>query len=76
MSSPVPGSDIFDSNPYESHPTLTPLEAEVLWEYAKLAQHLKEVSVLNFFTNPQVASHVTCKQQKAYSADSQTQRGT
>jgi DASH complex subunit DAD3 len=44
MSSPVQGSEIFDSNPYESHPNLSALEAEVLWEYAKLAQHLKEVT--------------------------------
>ena len=43
MSSPVPGSEIFHNNPYESHPSLTPTEAEVLWEYAKLAQHVKEV---------------------------------
>jgi hypothetical protein len=43
MSSHVPGSDIFHKNPYESHPSLSPTEAEVLWEYAKLAQHVKEV---------------------------------
>ncbi|KAF9013934.1 DASH complex subunit Dad3-domain-containing protein [Cyathus striatus] len=37
-------SDIFHDNPYESHPTLTPLEAQVLWEYAKLAHHVKLVT--------------------------------
>lgn len=37
-------SDIFDVNPYQSHPSLSPTEAEVLWEYAKLAQHLKLVT--------------------------------
>ncbi|KAF9500814.1 hypothetical protein BDN71DRAFT_1486252 [Pleurotus eryngii] len=34
-------SDILTTNPYESHPSLSPLEAEVLWEYAKLAHHVK-----------------------------------
>ncbi|KLO19188.1 hypothetical protein SCHPADRAFT_935512 [Schizopora paradoxa] len=38
--SDVPG-DIFEMNPYESHGSLSPLEAEVLWEYAKLAHHVK-----------------------------------
>ncbi|EKM82579.1 hypothetical protein AGABI1DRAFT_33570 [Agaricus bisporus var. burnettii JB137-S8] len=41
MASPTVTHDIFLNNPYESHPSLTPLEAEVLWEYAKLAQHVK-----------------------------------
>ncbi|KIK98099.1 hypothetical protein PAXRUDRAFT_134901 [Paxillus rubicundulus Ve08.2h10] len=36
--------DIFVVNPYESHPGLTTNEAEVLWEYAKLAQHLKDLT--------------------------------
>lgn len=36
-------SDIFNSNPYEGHINLSPLEADVLWEYAKLSQHVKEV---------------------------------
>lgn len=36
-------SDVFDFNPYEAHPSLSPLEADVLWEYAKLSQHVKEV---------------------------------
>lgn len=35
---------IFETNPYEGHPSLTNLEAEVLWQYAKLAQNVKEVS--------------------------------
>lgn len=43
MASPTVTHDIFLNNPYESHPSLTPLEAEVLWEYAKLAQHVKLV---------------------------------
>ncbi|KAF9454601.1 hypothetical protein P691DRAFT_692288 [Macrolepiota fuliginosa MF-IS2] len=41
MASPTNTHDIFLENPYETHPSLTPLEAEVLWEYAKLAQHVK-----------------------------------
>ena len=39
-------TQIFDVNPYENHPELTQTEAEVLWEYAKLNQRLKIVSVL------------------------------
>ncbi|KAH8117044.1 DASH complex subunit Dad3-domain-containing protein [Phellopilus nigrolimitatus] len=34
-------SDIFTSNPYDGHPALSPLEGDVLWEYAKLSQHVK-----------------------------------
>ncbi|KAF5380855.1 hypothetical protein D9615_004100 [Tricholomella constricta] len=43
MTSSTPANDIFHVNPYESHPSLTNTEAEVLWEYAKLAQHVKLV---------------------------------
>ncbi|KAL5532824.1 hypothetical protein ACEPAF_4598 [Sanghuangporus sanghuang] len=35
------GNEIFKVNPYEGHASLTQLEAEVLWEYAKLSQHVK-----------------------------------
>jgi len=42
MSSPPP-PDVFDENPYLNHPSLSPIEAEVLWEYAKLAQNLKQL---------------------------------
>lgn len=38
-------ADVFDANPYESHPSLTALEANVLWEYAKLSQHVKDLTV-------------------------------
>jgi DASH complex subunit Dad3 len=41
-------TSIFNINPYESHPTLTTTEAEVLWEYAKLAQHVKLVGKLSY----------------------------
>lgn len=34
---------IFENNPYEGLPSLTELEAEVLWEYAKLSQNVKDV---------------------------------
>ncbi|KAI5996313.1 hypothetical protein EDD15DRAFT_2251717 [Pisolithus albus] len=33
--------DIFNVNPYEGHASLSTLESEVLWEYAKLAQHIR-----------------------------------
>ncbi|KAH7929682.1 hypothetical protein BV22DRAFT_1002397 [Leucogyrophana mollusca] len=36
--------EIFEINPYESHASLTPLEADVLWEYAKLSQHVKDLT--------------------------------
>jgi len=39
----VSSSDVFSINPYENHPSLTQLEADVLWEYAKLNQHIKDV---------------------------------
>ncbi|KAJ7355518.1 DASH complex subunit Dad3-domain-containing protein [Mycena albidolilacea] len=42
MSSPPP-PDIFAENPYLNHPSLSPIEVEVLWEYAKLAQNLKQL---------------------------------
>lgn len=38
-----PSNEIFLVNPYQSHTSLTPVEAEVLWEYAKLAQNLRVV---------------------------------
>lgn len=42
MASAAPG-EIFSENPYEGHPSLSELESQVLWEYAKLAQHIKQV---------------------------------
>jgi hypothetical protein len=39
----VSSSQILSINPYENHPSLTQLEADVLWEYAKLNQHIKDV---------------------------------
>jgi hypothetical protein len=41
---------IFSVNPYEDHPSLTQIEADVLWEYAKLNQHIKDVR----YTPPQL----------------------
>jgi DASH complex subunit DAD3 len=40
---------IMETNPYELHPSLSALEADVLWEYAKLSQHVKEVRVGSSF---------------------------
>lgn len=36
-------SSVLETNPYEGHPSLSELEAEVLWQYAKLSQNIKEV---------------------------------
>ncbi|KAL0946829.1 hypothetical protein HGRIS_012998 [Hohenbuehelia grisea] len=44
MSSATATDDILAANPYQGHPSLSPLEAEVLWEYAKLAHHVKFVT--------------------------------
>ena len=59
-------TDIFAINPYETHPGLSPLEAEVLWEYAKLAQNLKLVRPdhLYEFRPFQRAFKVTAKTRK------------
>jgi DASH complex subunit DAD3 len=43
-------SQIFSVNPYEDHPSLTQIEADLLWEYAKLNQHIKDVR----YTPPQL----------------------
>lgn len=45
MATSLSSSTIFDTNPYEGHPNLSELEAEVLWQYAQLAQNVKEVRV-------------------------------
>lgn len=45
MSSPPPAENIFEENPYENHPSLSPIEVQVLWEYSKLAQNVKQVSL-------------------------------
>jgi hypothetical protein len=45
MASTLSNSNVFETNPYEGHPNLSELEAEVLWEYARLAQNVKEVSL-------------------------------
>ncbi|KAI0362483.1 hypothetical protein OH77DRAFT_1500170 [Trametes cingulata] len=43
MSTALSNSSIFETNPYEGHPNLSELEAEVLWQYAKLSQNIKEL---------------------------------
>lgn len=45
MSDSASKSNVLTSNPYESHLDVSTIEAEVLWEYAKLAQHIKELTV-------------------------------
>jgi len=44
MTSSTSVNDILNINPYESHHSLTTTEAEVLWEYAKLAHLIKLVT--------------------------------
>ncbi|KAG8918818.1 hypothetical protein FRC03_012717 [Tulasnella sp. 419] len=46
-SSPTPQThvpSIMDENPYAGHPELSSLEAEVLWEYAKMAAMVKQLA--------------------------------
>ncbi|RPD66469.1 hypothetical protein L226DRAFT_454740 [Lentinus tigrinus ALCF2SS1-7] len=43
MATSLSSSSVFETNPYEGHPNLTELEAEVLWQYAKLSQNIKEL---------------------------------
>jgi len=45
MSSPLPAENIFEENPYENHPSLSPIEAQLLREYSKLAQNVKQVAM-------------------------------
>ncbi|KAJ7161472.1 DASH complex subunit Dad3, partial [Mycena crocata] len=35
--------DVPAENPYLNHPSLSPIEKEVLWEYLKLAENLKQL---------------------------------
>ncbi|KIP12359.1 hypothetical protein PHLGIDRAFT_21144 [Phlebiopsis gigantea 11061_1 CR5-6] len=44
MATSLSSSNVFETNPYEGHPSLSELEAEVLWQYAKLAQNVKELT--------------------------------
>ncbi|KAI0345264.1 hypothetical protein BDW22DRAFT_1325752 [Trametopsis cervina] len=44
MATALSNSTIHETNPYEGHPSLTELEAEVLWQYARLAQNVKEIA--------------------------------
>lgn len=43
MNQSTSGPEIFATNPYADHPSLSETEAEVLWQYAKLSQNIKEV---------------------------------
>ncbi|TRM59277.1 DASH complex subunit Dad3-domain-containing protein [Schizophyllum amplum] len=36
--------DVYTTNPYTNHPSLTSTESEVLWEYAKLSRRMKEIT--------------------------------
>ncbi|KAI0078126.1 hypothetical protein K474DRAFT_1771217 [Panus rudis PR-1116 ss-1] len=42
MAAPA-NDEVFESNPYEGNPNLSELEAEVLWQYARLNQNIKEL---------------------------------
>lgn len=52
MTGVAPQNTIFDVNPYEDHPSLSLVEADVLWEYAKLNQHIKDVRTTRVHSTP------------------------
>lgn len=60
MTSEITPTDIFTVNPYEGHPSLSELEAEVLWEYAKLAQHIRSVRRIAFLGSTYCCSSQAC----------------
>lgn len=41
---PLANLPILEDNPYAGHPELSVLEADVLWEYAKMAAMVRQVS--------------------------------
>ena len=55
---PDQDDSVLEINPYDGHPNLSELEAEVLWQYAKLAQNIKEVySGKTFYVYAHVCSN-------------------
>lgn len=71
MSTSLTNSTIFEANPYEGHPNLTELEAEVLWQYAKLAQNVKEVRVPRHVRKFRLSHQII-----AHCRDTPSERGT
>lgn len=59
MATSLSNSTTFDTNPYEGHPNLSELEAEVLWQYALLAQNVKEVRAFHHFPSVVATSEVS-----------------
>ncbi|KAN0077136.1 DASH complex subunit Dad3 domain containing protein [Tylopilus felleus] len=47
-----------DINPYESHPALSTTEADILWEYAKLAHHIKDLTATTKQLSQQPDQHI------------------
>ena len=60
MASEIAAQDIFTVNPYEGHPSLSQLEAEVLWEYAKLAQHIRSVRYFSALSSSNSPNGIEC----------------
>ncbi|KAB5594995.1 hypothetical protein CTheo_1628 [Ceratobasidium theobromae] len=58
---PFPMSALDHSNVYAAHPHLTPLEADVLWEYAKLARTLKTVCATQSLSLPLTTPQLVAK---------------
>ncbi|KAH7889539.1 DASH complex subunit Dad3-domain-containing protein [Phlebopus sp. FC_14] len=54
-------TDIFTVNPYESNAALTTHEAQVLWEYAKLAQHIKDLTARTKDLSEQPDQHLLAR---------------
>ncbi|KAF8136527.1 DASH complex subunit Dad3-domain-containing protein [Boletus edulis] len=49
---------VFDQNPYDAHPALASTEADLLWEYAKLAQHIKDLTATTKLLSEQPDQHL------------------
>lgn len=59
MNQSTSGPEIFTTNPYTDHPSLSETEAEVLWQYAKLSQNIKEVRVTDAWSPLKSTSQVS-----------------
>ena len=61
MNQSTSGPGVFSTNPYANHPSLSETEAEVLWQYAKLSQNIKEVILHSEFAEiPRAIEVVAC----------------
>lgn len=75
MSHHPPANDILTVNPYESHPSLSPLEAAALWEYAKLAHNVRMVRPLLCCCSNERSRYIPLGVHTGHAEDASAQRG-